>query len=311
MNKSSILVFMGIFIPSILAMEKAPMAKKNLELEFYQAAERNDLSNIKQLIAQGLPLNPEKAYTPPLMTAVEFKNLELLDLLLKSGAKPDIEASTFHTPLMLAAEKGADQIIKRLIEKGANVNAQMREKPGNTVLMFAIEYIPHPSSVALLLNAGANPNLKNKNGKTAFDLAADHAKQQKEVVMNFKNKEGQTELADAQKKLADLEAIIELLKSYKPTAPVRLAPKIAPVAASRASEKIEQEIKSLVAAKRNKQIINYANYSKEKLAELKNQANVVLESNEKIEKLARELSIKSGDFWRYLKAVSKDIPSLP
>ena len=165
MNKSSILVFMGIFIPSILAMEKAPMAKKNLELEFYQAAERNDLSNIKQLIAQGLPLNPEKAYTPPLMTAVEFKNLELLDLLLKSGAKPDIEASTFHTPLMLAAEKGADQIIKRLIEKGANVNAQMREKPGNTVLMFAIEYIPHPSSVALLLNAGANPNLKNKNGK--------------------------------------------------------------------------------------------------------------------------------------------------
>lgn len=106
--------------------------------------------------------------------------------LLSLGANPNEEYSTkyyLRTPLRAAAynvgrfgdmpelEQKFIEIIKLLIQEGANVNQQ--DKNGWTALMVNVDKYESPDSLEvtkILLNAGADPLLKNYHGKSAFDL---------------------------------------------------------------------------------------------------------------------------------------------
>lgn len=67
---------------------------------------------------------------------------------------------------MMAANKGFTQIVKLLLEKGADIDA--KGESGWTALMNATG---HPDIVKLLLEHGADVNAKNVYGKTALDRA--------------------------------------------------------------------------------------------------------------------------------------------
>lgn len=70
--------------------------------------------------------------------------------------------------LYWAACGGDADIVKLLLNKGANPNA--KDKDGCTALMFAAEW-GHIDIVKLLLDKGAAPNVKNNDGETALDWA--------------------------------------------------------------------------------------------------------------------------------------------
>ncbi len=72
------------------------------------------------------------------------------------------------TPLMNAARAGQDWLVKRLLERGADVNAQNGE--GRTALMYAAED-RRIEIVRALLRASANPNMTDINGKSALSIA--------------------------------------------------------------------------------------------------------------------------------------------
>ena len=59
-------------------------------------------------------------------------------------------------------------LAKGLIERGANVNAQSAR--GVTALMVAAAH-NSPPMIGLLMDAGADPEIKNKQGQTAGDVA--------------------------------------------------------------------------------------------------------------------------------------------
>jgi ankyrin repeat protein len=59
--------------------------------------------------------------------------------------------------------------VKRLLAKGADVNAKDRD--GSTALMIASS-LDKPEVVQLLLDEGADVNARNKNGLTALMLAS-------------------------------------------------------------------------------------------------------------------------------------------
>ncbi|HEY1338937.1 MAG TPA: ankyrin repeat domain-containing protein [Bryobacteraceae bacterium] len=59
-------------------------------------------------------------HVTPLHSAVESGKLELLDLLLTHGAKPDPEESFGATPLKCAQVRGNDEMVKRLLAAGAD-----------------------------------------------------------------------------------------------------------------------------------------------------------------------------------------------
>ena len=68
-------------------------------------------------------------------------------------------------PLTEAAYNGRTDSVKALLEAGANVNT--KDKDGRTALMWDTED-KYPDCVKTLLEAGADVNVKDKDGKTAL-----------------------------------------------------------------------------------------------------------------------------------------------
>ena len=79
-------------------------------------------------------ISTQRSCRPSLRQAVEQENEEIVNLLLKYGAKPDQEDSYDITALMIAALTGNLNIASHLIRSGANVNA--KDRGGQSVLSY-------------------------------------------------------------------------------------------------------------------------------------------------------------------------------
>ncbi len=93
--------------------------------------------------------------------------VEVVRLLLDKGA--NVNPSTrYKTPLMHAASEGNDEIIKLLLSRGAQVNVQTDE---GTPLMMAVNG-GHIETLKLLLAAGADVRAVHRIGDQALMMAA-------------------------------------------------------------------------------------------------------------------------------------------
>jgi uncharacterized protein len=101
----------------------------------------------------------------PLMMAVFKGQVELAVELIDKGA--DVNQPGW-TPLHYAATAGQLQLIKILLDKYAYIDAESPNK--TTPLMMAAHY-GTADAVNLLLQAGADVNLKNALGMSALDFA--------------------------------------------------------------------------------------------------------------------------------------------
>ena len=102
----------------------------------------------------------------PLMLAALKGDLPLVLAFVARGA--DIN-KTGWTPLHYAATKGSVPIIRELLDKHAYIDAESPN--GTTPLMMAAMY-GTPEAVKTLLEAGADPTIKNNLGLTAKDFAS-------------------------------------------------------------------------------------------------------------------------------------------
>lgn len=89
----------------------------------YEAVEKNDRNKIIQLIKEGAPLNYYKKSTP-LHHAVKNGDLELVKLLLEYGADVNLTITNGITPLHRAVSCQHIEIVKYLIQNNADVNAE-------------------------------------------------------------------------------------------------------------------------------------------------------------------------------------------
>ncbi len=107
--------------------------------------------------------------TTPLHYAAEAGDLQLVQMLLKAGAKP-VANRYGTTPLELAAERGDAAVIDALLQAGADAKGANRE--GETYLMTAARS-GSLESMRLLLTRGADPNAQEGwYGETALMWAA-------------------------------------------------------------------------------------------------------------------------------------------
>ena len=94
-------------------------------------------------------------------------NLRRMRWLRFAGAKIDVR-SNLGNPLFLAASEGKLDVVRYLLDEGANVNA--RESSGSTPLAEAA-YYGHVDVIKELLLRGADINAIGEQG-TALDIAS-------------------------------------------------------------------------------------------------------------------------------------------
>lgn len=121
----------------------------------------------------------------PLMLAAWVGEKTLVEHLIKRGAEVNQPG---WTPLHYAAANGHDEVVALLLEHYAFIDAQSPNE--TTPLMMAVRG-NHVSTVRLLLNEGADVNMKNQLGMTLLDFA---------------EKQGHQSLADALRERAQRDA---------------------------------------------------------------------------------------------------------
>ncbi|KAH8821773.1 ankyrin repeat-containing domain protein [Xylogone sp. PMI_703] len=111
----------------------------------------------------------------PIQIAVQNRHVEMVKLLLISGANPDLPFSnSHHTPLQWASINGDKDMVELLLEYGASVNSfQGAVYSRGTALQFAIMG-SHLEIAQLLLDNGADVNAppEQENGATALQAAS-------------------------------------------------------------------------------------------------------------------------------------------
>jgi ankyrin repeat protein len=119
------------------------------------AVYRDNVEVVDMLLRAGATSAPNREGMTPLAMAALYGNAPIVDRLLKAGTDAKALGPNGETMVMFASRNGNPDVIRLLVEAGANVNAREPLR-GTTALMWAVEQ-RHPEAVAALLKAGADP----------------------------------------------------------------------------------------------------------------------------------------------------------
>src|SRR5215831_8294432 len=134
---------------------------------FFAVARGRNATLIKLLLKRGA--KPQNAPGGGLFAAAWYDDVGNLDLLVKAGAKVDVVVGI--TPFLAAWMWKKFDAARFLAKKGADVNF-VDPKSGRTALQHGVEKKFDPAQLAWLVDHGAKPDIKDKNGVSARDRAS-------------------------------------------------------------------------------------------------------------------------------------------
>ncbi|HEV8397986.1 MAG TPA: ankyrin repeat domain-containing protein [Vicinamibacterales bacterium] len=137
------------------------------------AAHNSNIEIARALIAAKATVDtPNDFGVTPLLEASRNGDAPMVDLLLRAGADPKRAHPEGETPLLSAARAGSVPTVRLLLARGVDVN-HAEQFQQTTALMWAAAE-GHLDVVDLLLEAGADPNLKAHVTSLAERHNADH-----------------------------------------------------------------------------------------------------------------------------------------
>lgn len=150
----------------------------------YETNQNNDYNfnavydSVHETLSQKRSRFPCPGDSTGLTKAVLSKQIENVKSLLDQGIKPDQRDKNCYTPLIWAASNGDYEIVKLLLDSGADINAFNRD--GHTALTFTVLNIGlvlnegrHIDVIELLIERGADINWKSKMEGTPLKIAED------------------------------------------------------------------------------------------------------------------------------------------
>jgi ankyrin repeat protein len=119
----------------------------------------------------------DNGYTPLLLAVQQLENEKVVEQLLLHGADANITEGSGKNALLLAVYSNRKEYISILLSKGIDINS--RDEDGNTALHYPMYnvlrnkmFLPLSKDISgLLIGEGADPHIKNKEGKSPLDLA--------------------------------------------------------------------------------------------------------------------------------------------
>lgn len=141
--------------------------------ELSDSVSANDLAQVNTLLASGADVNEPSRFGTPLHIASELGAVDVMAALIAAGADIEAEGRGGAHPLHLAAKKNQSAAVKLLIEHGAEVDS--RDSFGFTPLMVALDFPPEGFDAAeVLIASGADLNAQDQPDRwTALHWAAD------------------------------------------------------------------------------------------------------------------------------------------
>ena len=129
------------------------------------AVEETALAARHKLLAMGISFFAESFFK-----CVEAGNEEACRLFLQAGFDANMKDMRENPLLTVAVRGGSAAIVEILLEGGSDINAPSGDR-GYSPLMDAV-YTKNASLASLLLERGADPNARGKDGQTAICIAA-------------------------------------------------------------------------------------------------------------------------------------------
>lgn len=127
----------------------------NLSYPLSVAIRANNVDRLLELLKQGASPNSVITCTPVLFQAADEGHIEMVKILLQSGADVNKACTdSGATPLYAAAKEGRNDIVNILLKSGAEVNST--NTTGATPLYIASQR-GHMEVVKTLLSSGADP----------------------------------------------------------------------------------------------------------------------------------------------------------
>jgi uncharacterized protein len=136
------------------------------ELELHRAAGSGDLAAVAGLIDNGSDLEAaDSDGQTALLVAVQRNEIEIAKALMAAGANIDAQAANADTPWLLAGASGRTEIIDAMIPLGPDLS--IRNRFGGNALIPACERA-HVETIKLLLTTKIDVNHVNNLGWTCL-----------------------------------------------------------------------------------------------------------------------------------------------
>ena len=136
--------------------------------DFFNAIRLDNPNTLQALLQRGFdPNTVDQQGTPALMRALQEQSYRAAEVLADHPQiRAEVRSPRDESPLMLAALRGQDALVVKLVSKGAAVN-----KSGWTPLHYAAPG-GHVRIAAFLIGAHADVNAESPNGTTPLMMAA-------------------------------------------------------------------------------------------------------------------------------------------
>ena len=155
------------------ALVAAAACAQGPETPLTQAAVRNDIVALRQLLDDGHKADEGGDSWTALIWAVRSGSIEAINLLLDSGADVNRPGPTGDnwdaTPLQHAILQRQPAAVRLLLDRGAEVNHGAG--PGSLTPLLLAAGDTDPAILNLLLAHGADPTVEDENGTTPLSRA--------------------------------------------------------------------------------------------------------------------------------------------
>lgn len=147
-------------------------------MNLLDAVSSDDFACVKSVLHENTSIS-QAELSKALTHSVGCQDLRIISLLIQCGADINLVFEDVTPPLLTAVIYDRPDVIRLLIDKGAEINLQ--DSVGNTALQLALEDeileaeanfdVPKMNLSRLLIDSGADPTIVDGTGNTAIDDA--------------------------------------------------------------------------------------------------------------------------------------------